>query len=330
MLTTTLPPQVSDTQPTVATRTPFVPPTPTLEPIEVPQEEESFYRYETVGNVRDCVTEKDLIYVIFYDEPGYMAISSDTGKILKNVNLQDNPGEIHIVDNELWISYPDAKCIRIYDKETFEEKRTIQLTRAIFSFDLYRDYLFYATAETADWVSRYDMATGEEVNFSNGFLFEADVLVNPEEQLVYVGESGTTGGIYCYNLETLELQSRYIHINYGTEYGFMSFTRSMFLVDGGVYWADFRFDAKDLSRVEARFLNEENGGMVYVDEDFVVTMKVAYYRADQTYLDGTVPWHEHSLITESGHFMLEGTKKIYLYPNKFNREKAPAATSEEN
>lgn len=208
----------------------------------------------------DWFLEYDYIHMALtvYDDVKqyvYVVVDTNTGNIVVEKPLDGYVGEIHSKGNEIWISYPELKCIKIYDKQFFTENKKISFNETIHSFDFYNDYIIYT--ESDQWVDayRYNLITGEKVKFDStsmkyNSLYEPDVLVNQVYGLVYLSESAMSGcQMYCYDIETLSLKS---HLNYNS-YGFDNKLRKSFLNGGYLYWGSFKLDPMDVSNIVLRY-----------------------------------------------------------------------------
>lgn len=288
---------------------------------------ESYYTFKIEPDVMDCAVDGDLIHVVTFDfvydtnldedktETRYILFDSNTGKVLRDVILESTAGEIAVIDGELWISFPYRKCIKIYDKETFSEKRTLQLNHAVDTFCVYQDYLFYSEGEQWCYIYRYNMATGEEITTENGgypeYFYTPGILVNPQEGLVYVAEYGSAGQLHSLDMETLQHVETFEH----EDYAGWSDTKGVFLVDNSVYWCAFRLDA-DITRIEHQY--STGGGLLFVNQDYVVSRDDIYDPATGECLY-TLPYEAGvAVITASGNLVYEAWGTFTVYPEKFD------------
>lgn len=273
------------------------------------------YQYNVDGIVLDWFTEEDFVYTIFENKNYFVVFDSRTGEIVIQQSLGGRPAKMRNYGDELWISYPDLQCIKIYDKATFSQKSTISLSHPVNSFDVYNDYLIYSEDDQHVEVYRYNMKTSESVELpviDGRFTFyEAAVLVNKEHGVLYVGESGSTGAdLFCYDIETLEIIECYKY----NSYGYANAARTLFLLNNRLYWGEFAFDSLDISAPIGQYSSRYSAGMLHVDELFVVTSKGLYI--NETYellLRNEFPQWEMMLITESGNiFVISDYNEAYI------------------
>ena len=268
-------PQPTVQQPT--TTTPVVTVEPTDTPIGEIEEGLLCYQYAINGIVTDWFTENDLVYTVFRNVNRYVVFDTRNGEIIMDKPLSGRPGKIRKYESELWIAFPDLQCIKIYNIENFSLKNTIQVKKSVHAFDVYQDYLFFAEDDQHVQVFRYNLKNGDMVNIGStawATFYEADILVNDEHGLVYIGESGSSGSVlYCYDMETLELKSKYKKGNHG----YTNWRRRIYLLNDKIYWGEFQLNALDVSQVEAQYTGTY-GGMIHVDEYFVVTTSGIYLK----------------------------------------------------
>ena len=293
-------------------------PTPTPKPTPTPARYTT-YTHTTTGVIVDWVTEQDKIHTVFKDENKYILWNTNTGTAVKTVSLNTAPGEIHIFQNELWISYPAFNHIKIYDKDTFTHKKTITVGHSISAFDVLDNYIFYCGQGSHAKAYRYDMETSQtdELNPKEFGMFEfceADVLVDPTTNLVYIGESGHSASIVvCYDAQTLEGKYMFQKDGYGSD----NSTPRMFLLNGGLYWGEFRLKASNLSVLERTYYFKSRGfvGMLYVDEDYVITNNGVYLNdtGERIYPLEITEDDKMFSITTSGNVMKVDDGVVYIY-----------------
>ena len=303
----------SSSQPTVSE------PTVEVEPEDTPFDEivDSVvgYEYELNGTIVDWFVEGELVYAIFKNSNRYAVFDTTTGAIVADYSLGGRPAEIHNFGNELWISYPDLKCIKIHNKRTFAVQNTISLQHSVSSFDTYGDYIVYTEDDQHVKAYRYNLKTSQIDNITpdKGYSFyEADVLVNQQLGVVYIGESGSTGSrLYCFDITTLELKSKFEKDNYG----YSNKKRRTFLLGNSVYWGEFRIDAANVSRIDAQYTGTYPAGMLHVDDIFVVTTNGIYIREtyEQIAAGNFGAFYSSLAITGTGNIFMTENKKLYIF-----------------
>ncbi len=252
--------------------------TPTPPPID-DTEEGMTYNFTLNGRVVNWLVEGDMVHAIFQNVNRYALFDTNKGIIKTDVQLSGRPADFHYYGNELWISYPDLSCIKIHDKTSLKVKETLYFDHPVSSFDVYGNYIFYTEDDQGGAAYRYDTQSKQEpllIRPDNGYFFsEADVLVNAKDKLVYFSESGSSGSaVFCYDIESLTLQSVYRKDNYG----YSNSKRTSFLQGDSLYWGEFELNATQVSRVTTQYTGSGATSMFHVDEYFVVTTRGLYLR----------------------------------------------------
>lgn len=295
---------------------------------------DKYYQYSLASAYSDIVdycVDGDIIQLLLKSPDMYMEIDSNTGEITRQIYLPYSPSEMQIIGDELWISYPMEHKIVVYNnnssimtvKEEYFLEFLAEEMEAVKSFDVYGDYI--VIAEDLN-VYRYNVKTKEVIrlNYQGNVLTAfcgADIVIDRNTGLLYVGESGNTGAkLYCADVETFEIKSRYVHpINSG---GLDNYIRKVYIRNDGVYWGGFKFALDDVSKLLKKYETKEyNGyGTHYVDDRFVVTCEGFFDR-----LTGEVLWkktmrasYSVALVTESGNVLYTEYKKFIIATNRLN------------
>lgn len=305
--------QPTESEPSVDTNSEDIP----LDEIE---ESAGYYKHQLNGTIVDWFVEGELVYAVFKSANRYSVFDTNTGEIVADYALSGKPAKMHNYGDELWISYPDLQYIKIYDKHTFEVKNTINLQNSVSSFDKYNDYLIYTdNPDNRSYVKvyRYNLKTGQTDEIksdSNRHFYEADVLVNQQLALVYIGESNITDSrLICYDIETLELKSKIPE----KSIAYSNTKRRTFLLGDSVYWGEFRVDAADVSKIKAQYSGTFDAGMLHVDEIFVATTNGIYIRetCEQVISNDIDFFFSAIAITNSGNILIVDFNKLYIFVN---------------
>ncbi len=277
-----------------------------------------YFSYEFVGTITDWFVEGDLVHMVFKNANRYSVFDTGSGQKVFDYELNAKPAEIHNINNELWISYPDSRCIIIYDKQTFTIKNTIELQHKVLSFGVYKDYVVYTENRQNVIGYRYSMNTGQtdviKPDFGQVSLDESDVLVNQKLGLVYICESGNTNSkVYCYDIETLKLKSE----SSKNKYGCLNSVRRSYLIGDSLYWSSYEIDATDVSKIKSQYQHTYATGMLYVNERFVVTNEGIYLRETQEpiLLKSFNEYNSSVAITSSGNILITELGKLYIFSN---------------
>lgn len=288
----------------------------------------TYYKYMVSSSITDYISIGDTIYLLLEFPDSIMIIDANSGDVLKKEPLESTPGEINLIGDDLWVSFPKLKQIRVYNKKNFTEKNRYDFEHEIHSFDVNNDYIIYTSHDHHCDIYRYNIQSKEEKQitfywynkrgdkFTQRSFYEPNIIINKESGVFYIAESSVSACIlWCLDIETLEVKSYYRK----DDYGYFNFTRQMYLLDGNIYWGAYKFDAADVSKVKCWYEPERynGGGMLYVNKEFVVTIEGLYLREDGTkILDFDIDESlVNAVITESGHLLYSDNKFTYIIPN---------------
>ena len=242
------------------------------------------YLYE--GTFVNLVTDKNIVYSIFKLPNTIVAYDTENLELIYSMPLPGRPAEIQVDGNNLLISYPDLKCIRVYNKKTLTQSKSISLPNVVSSFCIDGDIIYYSEDDQHCKVYRTDLSTNETKtivrpdNVPELFYFPK-LLLNKEKGLLYIGDSGTTGStLYYYNTADLSLHSMFRK----NDYGLTNQKRTMFYVNDNIFWGGFRFGSDSAKNI----IGEYGGSSThYADESFVITANGIYETDTYQYLGDT-------------------------------------------
>ncbi len=300
------------------TTDPSVDNNPDNAPLDDTQNDVICYTYAINGTIIDWLVDSELVHAVFKQANRYAVFDTTTGKIVTDKALSGRPAKMRKYGDELWISYPDLKCIKIHDSKTFDVKNTLYFSNEVSSFDVYGDYLIYTEDDQHVNAYRYNMKTSESVRIKTENIYsfyEADVLVNSELGYVYIGESASSGSVlYCFDIETLTLVTKYCK----DEYGYNNKNRRTFLLGDFVYWGEFKLNAKNISQLDGQYTGQYPSGMLHVDETFVATSNGIYLTSTFEQLaSGLFNGYDSSIaITKSGNILITEQQKLYIFSQK--------------
>lgn len=227
------------------------------------------------GDFVNLAIDNDKVYCVFKSPNVIVAYDADELDPIYSAPLEGRPAEIQVDGNDLLISFPDLKCIKVYNKNTFALVRSISLPNVVSSFCIDGNVVYYSEDNQHCKVFCTNLLKNETKTILNHddvperFYFPK-LLLNKAENLLYIGESGSSGSeIYYYNTSDLSLHSKYAKDNYGH----FNNKRTMYLVGNNVFWGGFRLAADDAEEV----IGEYTGNATYyADENFVITAKGIY------------------------------------------------------
>lgn len=278
------------------------------------------FAYE--GIFVEMVSDNDIVYLIC-KKPNTLTVYDSNKFTIKNYyQLPGEPAEIHIEGEEIQISFPNLKRINIYNKNTFEEVKSIPLPNIVSSFCIDGDLVYYGEHDQHCRAYRTNIVTGETVTipgYSNavGSFYYPELRLNKEKGILYIGESGSTGSsLFYYNTSDLTCLYRF------SEDGIPNSSRTLFLVDDKLYWGPMEFDAVNPRNPGYQYGNTDSWArMMYVDEKYVIYAWAVHDRKTHKYITAAYD-SGYMLMTESdnlvysyhpdeGNFIFSLPKKIY-------------------
>ncbi|MBE6903004.1 MAG: hypothetical protein E7480_00140 [Ruminococcaceae bacterium] len=294
-----------------------------------------YYSFDLPGVMVDYMADEDLIYIICRNKNQINLYDGNTGKVVYSHSLPGRPAELHMYGDELWISFPELNCINVYSKADFKALRSIEELFNVFSFDVYKNIIFYAGEEREQLIWRYDITTkskeyvlGKIGSIGNwdemlGF-YEPAVLVDEDNATLYIAETNLTGcKLFYYNIETLEQIDVFDTVPFGVpNYGFLNYnSRKMILLDGYVYWNSFKFNPKSCN-AEQFYTNDERGGngILYADKDYVATYEGVFEnKTGNRIITFESRWNPNInrntkfAITKSKNMMFSSSNTLYVF-----------------
>lgn len=242
------------------------------------------YLYE--GMFVNLVTDNNTVYSIFNSPNVIVAFDTEELEVVYSKSLGGRPAEVQVDGNNLLISFPDLRCIKVYNKKTFEHIKSISLDNVVSSFCIDGDIIYYSEDNQHCKVFCTNLVTNEtKVIIGNNnapkLFFYPKLLLNKEKGLLYVGESGSSGSdLYYYNTSDLSQHSIFSKDNYGL----MNRKRTMFLVNGNVFWGGFRLDSENAKNIVGEY---GGNNTYYADKNFVITGNGIYDTETYGYLGDT-------------------------------------------
>lgn len=274
-----------------------------------------YYTIDLPGIIVDCLVDEDLIYVLYKNENLINLYNGNTGTVVYSNSLPGRPAEMHIYGDELWISFPDLSYINIYSKSDLKMLRTMEIDRNIFSFDVYDNLIFYVGESREQFVYKYNITTqtNERLDLNNGTMmnefFEPAILA--DKNILYVAETNTTAcKLYMYNIDTMELHGVFEDTPYsGYSPGFGNYVRKLLLLDGYIYWNNFKLNPAVLWKAETSYGSENGGdGILFADSDYVATRLGVYTNTNGKMVIPFKPWS--SSIEKNSKFAITKSKNI--------------------
>ena len=256
--------------------------------------------YQLDGAVINWTTEDDLTYVITAGNNRLVVIDSKTMVPLCNVPLAGKPAELNLIGNAVYISLPDLCRIDVFSKTTYAKTSSLYFEHEVSSFCI--DGNYYSEHDQHCAVYRMNTATNELVTIHSdrGSLFyQPKLYLNKQDNLLYVGETGTTGSaLYYYDATTLQLKSVFRK----NDYGIMNHTRDIFHVGDEIFWGNYRLSDTNAKQIVGRYGVADYGSVNFASAELVSTFEGLFltdtYECIVNYFDANFDF-QYILVTRS-------------------------------
>ena len=223
--------------------------------------------YHLDGDVVNWVSEGDLLYVITSGNNRLVMIDTATMVPVYNTSLAAVPAELNIIGDEVYISLPDLCKIEIFSKADGTKKSSLSFEHEVSSFCLDGDTIYYTEHDQHCEVFKKDLVTGDTKRIVSSFYFPK-ILLNKEDNILYIGESRSTGStLYYYDATTLECLSKFRKDNYGLT----NHTREIFHVGDMIFWGNYCLSDTNAAELLARYGTATYGSVNFASEEIVST-----------------------------------------------------------
>lgn len=219
--------------------------------------------------------EENTLYAISQTSKSLLFINATTMTIDGSLTLSGSPTDIVKEDGKLYISALNNNEIYVVDTATREIEKTLALTVSPGRVVVNKNKIYYA--EDDQWVKiyEYDIDSNTEITLPLPLVYEADLAINKEKNILYIGESGISGGnMYYYSIEKGEILSK---TNYRDGYGFSYPEKNVIFYGESVYYASRDFNAENATRVNGNY--ESGNSVIFVKGDLVYTNTSIYENA---------------------------------------------------
>ena len=258
--------------------------------------------YQLDGDVVNWTTENDLIYVITSGNNRLVVINSKTMVPVSNTPLGGVPAEINLIGNEIYISLPDLCRIDVFSKSNLAKKTSLYFEHEVSSFCIDGNYIFYSEHDQHCEVYKKNLTTNELTKIlpDRGWTFSQPKLyLNKQDNILYVGETGSTGsGLFYYDATTLQLKSVFRK----NDYGIMNHTRDIFHVGNEIFWGNYRLSDTSAKQISGRYGEADYGSVNFASKELVSTFEGLFladtYECIVNYFDAGFKF-EYILVTES-------------------------------
>ncbi len=258
--------------------------------------------YQLDGDVVNWTTENDLIYAITSGNNRLVVINSKTMVPVCNIPLAGKPAEINLVGDKIYISLPDLYKIDIFSKSNFAKIFSLNFEHEVSSFCVDGNYIYYSEHDQHCDVYKKNIATNQltQILPDRGWSFyQPKLYLNKQDNILYIGETGTTGStLFYYDATTLQLKSVFRK----NGYGIMNHTRDIFHIGDEIFWGNYRLSDTDAKQIVGRYGEGDYGSVNFASEELVSTYEGIFlidtYECIVNYFDAGFKF-QYILVTES-------------------------------
>lgn len=243
-----------------------VPEIPILKNRRLAANAEEAYGYSLGGELVNWIVADNKVYSILKNPNALCVFSTEE----KDILIETLPGaayEIRIYNGKIYVSFPTLNLVKIYNINTLKQTGQIKGINNVSSFCLDGNMLYYSGHNHLCDVFRYNIITGEKTPMKGCPLMNCPKLeINREAGLLYVGESGFTGSkLYYFNLDDLTIHSVFSYDNCG----YHNENCSMYVINGFVYWGEFKISGTDATDVVTQYHQNSNASVMFANDDVV-------------------------------------------------------------
>ena len=284
------------------------------------KDKSTFYDLSSLGNgLVDWECEGDIAYLVCTGSAyKYAVVDTNTGKILKSVTLDSRPYKMRFIGSEIWISYPDIKTVRIYNKGDFSLKKEYNVEKKIAGFDTVENKIYFCTEGHAP-IYIYDIQAGKtgmiQLDPDSPATLnckEADILIDKNSKLIYINEIESPQQILVYD-----------RIDWSLKTTISSYTccgGRTYLKDGFLYAGGTKMDVAQWYRpIDEYNSSIWDGRVLYVGEKFLLSSQGIFNIVPSAYgingIDFAGYYPTGGLVTKSGHIVLAYRFSICVVPN---------------
>ena len=261
--------------------------------------------YQLDGDVVNWMIENDLLYVITSGNNRLVVINEKTMMAVANIPLAGSPAEINLVGDEIYISLPDLCRIDIFSKSTFDKISSLYFEHEISSFCIDGNYIYYSSHDQHCEAYKKDLTTNELTRIlpDRGWTFyQPKLYLNKQDNILYIGETGTTGStLFYYDATTLQIKSLFRKNNYGM----MNHTKDIFHVEDDIFWGNYRLSDTNANQIIGRYGEVDYGSVNFASKELVSTFEGVFltdtYECIINYFDAQFDF-EYVLVSESYNF----------------------------
>lgn len=269
------------------------------------------YVFSMKATIKNWVADGNIVYTITSSPNELWVLNVATMKTITTIDLPGSPAEIQLDNDQILISYPTLQSIIYYNKSNFEETKSIDLPHVVSSFAIYNGYVYYS--EDDQWCSifRTNLSDTTQTATIGTYYYFPKLLINKNDNLLYVIESGTTGSkVHYFNLSDLKLQSE------TSGYGYSNITRYAYFDGQYLYAMNFKIDKTNADHIVGEYIYNKDywDGVTFANDKYIITENALYSKDTLEQLLVFKSSFKNSLITSNNTLLLYNNEDLYILP----------------
>ncbi|MGL5354822.1 MAG: dockerin type I domain-containing protein, partial [Clostridium sp.] len=215
------------------------------------------------------------LYGISKDDKALFFMNAKTLNIEKSISFTSNPTDIIKDGSNLYIALDDINQIAVVDMATRKTTKTLYTSSDPYRIVKNGDKLYYTERDQWCNIYEYDVVKNIDKILPIGTLYNPDLAINKEKNILYIGESGLSGSnMVYYSITDNKIISK---SNYNNGYGF-SYPERSILFDGiNVFYAGRNFKDDNATTILGKYSDDT---IIYTTDEFVFTKKSIYNKKD--------------------------------------------------
>lgn len=264
------------------------------------------------AKIINWVNDGNIVYTLTSSPNELWVFNVATMKTLTTISLPGTPAEIQLDNNQILISFPTLQSINYYDKTSFVETKSIHLPHIVSSFAFDNGFVYYTEDDQWCNIYRTNLSDTTKTDKIVGYYYFPKILINKQDNLLYVIESSTTGSkVHYINLSDLTLQSE------TSGYGYDNISRYAYFDGQYLYAMNFKIDKTNASHIVGEYVYKQDywDGVTFVNNDFIITDNAIYSKDTLAPVLVFNSSFNKSLITSNNTLLLYNNQDLYIIPS---------------
>jgi len=240
-------------------------------------------------------------------------------QIEKELLVGSGPSDVVLAGGKLYIPLSGSTTVAVVDPVQKVVEKTLVTSVQPFKIAVHGNKLLYMESDYA-YLNELDMTTGVNRKLSTLGVHSTsrpDLVIDAATQMLYIGESGTSGG------DAIKVRlSDYTEVgrsNFNDGYGF-SYPSRKIVIDGqDVFYAGYQLDANDLKVIDGKYQSQYYEETVHLARGNVVVTDRAIYDRNNFAKMMSLPF-------TVSHAAMDAANHLYLFDDSAKSIKKTAPT----